>query len=145
MAKRSGCTLICFAIIAASCSRADEAVESEPTTNNMTGPDWSDPAVVMEATNSTVIGKAIPDTSKTSSKPSSGVSSNGMPTTTRTMNFDTCVRQIQAYAGSIGVAPINIVETSDVRIVRFPATDGSVLLTCSRPDRKMILVQSPHR
>lgn len=72
------------------------------------------------------------------------VSSNGMPTVTKTMDFQVCIQTIQTMAGEMGVAPINIVETPDVRIVRFNTADGSVLVTCSKPDNKLVMVQSPH-
>ena len=61
---------------------------------------------------------------------------------TRSMSFEACVATIQKLAGQLGAAPINIVETSDLRIVRFMTVDGSVLITCSRPDRKAIITQS---
>lgn len=74
-----------------------------------------------------------------------GTSSTGMPTATRTMDFETCLATVRDMATDLGVAPINIVETSDVRVVRFNTSDGSVLITCSGPDQKMIAVQSPHQ
>lgn len=74
-----------------------------------------------------------------------GVSSDGLPTMTKVMDFQTCLRTIQTMATDFGVAPVNIVETTDVRIVRFNTSDGSVLVTCSGPDGKMVAVQSPHQ
>jgi hypothetical protein len=66
-------------------------------------------------------------------------------TTTEAMSFDACVRSIQTTAAQLGVAPINIVETNIVRMVRFCADDGqSVLVTCSGPDRKRAITLSPH-
>jgi len=50
-----------------------------------------------------------------------------------------------AQVSQYGVAPINVVETSDVRIVRFLTSDGSVLISCSRPDRKMVVTISLKR
>ena len=70
-------------------------------------------------------------------------SSSGMETVTRTMSYRDCINQISVVATQFGVAPINIVETSAMRTVRFPTSDGSVLVTCSRPDRKMVLIRSP--
>jgi len=58
--------------------------------------------------------------------------------TSKTMSYEDCLRVIQNTATQLGVAPINIVETSEMRMVRFPTADGSVLVTCSRPDRKMV-------
>ena len=62
--------------------------------------------------------------------------------TTKTMSFENCLQVIRSTAVDLGVAPINIVETNDLRMVRFPTADGSVLVTCSRPDRKMVLTIS---
>lgn len=62
---------------------------------------------------------------------------------TQSMSFEGCLLVIRNTAGELGVAPVNIVETSDLRIVRFPTADGSVLVTCSRPDQKMVITQSP--
>ncbi len=58
--------------------------------------------------------------------------------TSKSMSFQDCLRVIQNTASQLGVAPINLVETSDLRMVRFPTTDGSVMVTCSKPDRKMV-------
>ena len=62
--------------------------------------------------------------------------------TSKAMGFEDCLRTIRGVAADLGVAPINIIETNDVRIVRFLTSDGSVLITCSRPDRKMITMIS---
>lgn len=75
----------------------------------------------------------------------SSVSSDGLPTMTKSMDFQSCLRTIQSMASEFGVAPTNIVETTEVRIVRFNTSDGSVLVTCSAADRKMVAVQSPHQ
>lgn len=66
----------------------------------------------------------------------------GAQSTARPMEFDRCLQLIRSTAGKLGVAPINIVETNDLRMVRFVTADGSVLVTCSRPDRKMVLTRS---
>ena len=55
------------------------------------------------------------------------------------MSFEQCLTMIRQVSGQRGVAPVNIVETNAVRMVRFPTADGSVLVTCSRPDRKMVV------
>ena len=71
----------------------------------------------------------------------------GLADTTKTTNtsFEKCLALIQAAATNTGVAPVNIVETSILRMVRFPAADGSLLITCSKPDAKMIVQQSSKR
>lgn len=59
--------------------------------------------------------------------------------TVKTMSFESCISNIQTISGQLGIVPVNIVETNDLRIVRFVTSDGNVLVTCSRPDRKMLL------
>ena len=60
-------------------------------------------------------------------------------TQTQYIGFDQCLRVIRDIAARLGMAPINIVETNVLRMVRFVTSDGSVLVTCSRPDRKMVI------
>jgi hypothetical protein len=62
--------------------------------------------------------------------------------TTRDMSFEDCLRTIRKVASDLGVAPINIVETDILRIVRFLTSDGSVLVTCSKPDNKLIITKN---
>lgn len=64
--------------------------------------------------------------------------------TSRNMSFDACLATIDVAARQFGT-PINVVDSSDVRIVRIPTSDGSVLITCSRPDQKMITTRSSQR
>jgi hypothetical protein len=65
--------------------------------------------------------------------------------TSDSMSFEQCLQVIRQTASELGVAPINIVETNILRMVRFCTTDGSVLITCSDPDQKMVLTASPYR
>jgi len=58
------------------------------------------------------------------------------------MSYEACIALIQATAEQVGQAPINVVETSELRIVRFITSDGSVLVSCSRPDGKAVITQS---
>jgi hypothetical protein len=58
-------------------------------------------------------------------------------TQTRTMSFDACLSRIRSTSTDLGVAPINIVETTDLRVVRWVTADGGVVMTCSRADQKM--------
>jgi len=62
--------------------------------------------------------------------------------TSMSMTFEECLQTIQKTATQLGVAPVNIVDTTVMRIVRFETRDGSVLVTCSRPDQKMIMTVS---
>lgn len=62
--------------------------------------------------------------------------------TSKSMSFEQCLQVIRQTATELGVAPINIAETSDLRMVRFNTRDGSVLVTCSRPDQKLVMTVS---
>jgi len=61
---------------------------------------------------------------------------------TTSMSFEDCLNRIRTISGRFGIAPVNIVETNDLRVVRFLTSDGTVLVTCSRPDRKMVVTMS---
>ena len=64
---------------------------------------------------------------------------------TERMSFERCNEVIQRMAEQIGLAPINLVDTSVLRMVRFPTNDGSgesILITCSKPDRKLVISKS---
>lgn len=59
------------------------------------------------------------------------------------MTFENCQLMIRQTAVNLGQAPINIVETSMLHIVRFVTNDGSndsVLVTCSKPDNKAMMI-----
>lgn len=58
------------------------------------------------------------------------------------MSYDKCLLLISRTATQLGVAPINIAETNDLRMVRFVASDGTVLVTCSRLDGKAVITKS---
>jgi hypothetical protein len=62
----------------------------------------------------------------------------------RSMPFEQCLQVIRRTASELAVAPVNIVETDILRMVRFCTVDGSVLVSCSRPDEKMVLTRSPY-
>lgn len=64
------------------------------------------------------------------------------PATVRSVSFEACQETIRQMAQTLGVAPTNIVETSDTRVVRLPAADGSLLVTCSRAKGTMALTPS---
>jgi len=61
---------------------------------------------------------------------------------TRSISFEECLALIRQMATEFAVAPVNIVETNDLRIVRFLTVDGSVLVTCSRLDQVMVVTMS---
>jgi hypothetical protein len=64
-------------------------------------------------------------------------------TETQSMSFESCLATIRQVATKLAVAPINIVETDILRMVKFKTVDGSVLVTCSRPDNEMIIITTP--
>lgn len=53
----------------------------------------------------------------------------------------TALNFIRDTSAQLGVA-INIAETSELRMVKFLTADASVLVTCSNPDRKMVMTVS---
>jgi hypothetical protein len=63
----------------------------------------------------------------------------------RDLPFEDCLLLIQDVGQSLGVEATSVVETSDMRFVRFSVSDGSLLVTCSRPDSKIVMVRSPVR
>lgn len=65
--------------------------------------------------------------------------------TSQSMPFEQCLQAIRNTASRLGIAPINIVETNILRMVRFCADNESVLVTCSQRDHKMVITTSPHR
>ncbi|WP_323015481.1 hypothetical protein [Devosia sp.] len=58
------------------------------------------------------------------------------------MSFEACLGKIRSTAAQLGQAPINIAETNELRMVKFLTSDGSVMITCSRPDGRMIVTKS---
>ena len=73
------------------------------------------------------------------------IESVGIESAVRPLAFDACLALIVRTAEDLGVAPVNIVETSIVRMVRFPVTDGSVMITCSKLDQNVVITRSPNR
>jgi hypothetical protein len=72
---------------------------------------------------------------------SSGVAF-ALETQTKSMSFEACLATIREVSSALETAPINIVETNILRVVRFVTADGSVLVSCSQPDNKMIVMKS---
>ena len=63
----------------------------------------------------------------------------------RDLPFEECLLLIRDVGQSLGIEGTSVVETSDMRLVRFTVSDGSLLVTCSRPDSRIIMVRSPVR
>jgi hypothetical protein len=58
---------------------------------------------------------------------------------TEAMAFATCIALTEEMSKEMGVAPANVLRTQDVWLTRIDAADGSVILTCSRPDNRLTL------
>ena len=73
----------------------------------------------------------------------------GLETTTKEMGFDSCVALQSQFANELtssgNYKVVNIVDTDILSIKRMCTNDGSVLVTCSKPDNKMVLTKSPHQ
>lgn len=65
--------------------------------------------------------------------------------TSETMDFRTCVASIDVVAGKVGIKPHVLVDTAIMKMVRFRTQDGSLLVTCSKPDQKRVFTQSSRR
>lgn len=78
-----------------------------------------------------------------------GTSGSGANTETRSMDYLTCVSEQRAYANQFRAAGASVydveVGTSSAKAIRICGGDGSVLVTCSSPDRKMIIHRSSYR
>lgn len=65
--------------------------------------------------------------------------------TSSPMAFKTCVLSIDVVAQQVGSRPSVIVDTTLLKMVRFHTSDGSVLVTCSKPDGTRVLTRSTKR
>jgi len=63
----------------------------------------------------------------------------------RDMDFDECSRVIESAARQLGLAYADIADTDTLRVVRFPVSDGSVLVTCSRFDDTMVVTKTDEK
>lgn len=57
--------------------------------------------------------------------------------TAKEMDFDDCIKVIEKTVSQLSVPFNTIVNTKILRMVKIATADGSILLTCSKPDRKM--------
>jgi hypothetical protein len=66
-----------------------------------------------------------------------------METTSRTLPlaFNKCLGIIRYTGVQTGVPPVNIVKTHSMRMARFDTEGGSVLITCSRADQKIVITR----
>lgn len=71
--------------------------------------------------------------------PSAHAAAQDADTRTEAMPFAECLSLIGEISEQFGVKPASILRTKDVRVVRVDGSDGAVIVTCSRPDNKVIL------
>lgn len=61
------------------------------------------------------------------------------------MSFEDCLARKETVISQLGVNPkdiIPVVNTNIMTMTKLCTVDGSVIVTCSRPDNKMVLTQS---
>lgn len=61
----------------------------------------------------------------------------------RAMDFSACTKMMQNQVLEHGVARTRVIVNTDIlKSLRICTAEGSVLMTCSHPDRKMVLTKS---
>jgi len=71
-----------------------------------------------------------------------------IPSESRNMDFDECKKlQAGTLLSSVGTKTkvFSTVTTDILTSIRVCTTDGSVLLSCSKPDNKMVVTKSPYQ
>ena len=71
-----------------------------------------------------------------------------LPTDTRSMSFAACQQALRQTIQTTGVRPwdvVRIIDTDGYSVTRVCTSDGSILITCNGPDRKMAVTKSPYR
>ncbi|MEZ0246058.1 MAG: hypothetical protein ACAH09_05420 [Methylophilaceae bacterium] len=64
---------------------------------------------------------------------------------TISLSFEECLARKETVISQLGVNPKNIipvVNTNIMTMTKLCTVDGSVIVTCSKPDRKMVITQS---
>lgn len=67
-------------------------------------------------------------------------------TKTMSLEFNDCIARREQVISSLNVNPrdiIPVVNTGIMTMTRVCTVDGSVLVTCSKPDAKMVITTSP--
>ncbi len=86
-------------------------------------------------------GLALFDLTLAAVSPASAESDNHA----RSMKFEDCLGVIHAAADHLGIVPVDVADTALLRIVRFPVSDGSVVVICSRADEKIVVTKTDDR
>ena len=71
-----------------------------------------------------------------------------LPSESRSMDFDECKKlQASTLLSSVGTKTkiFSTVTTDVLTSIRVCTADGSVLLSCSKPDNKMVVTKSPYQ
>lgn len=71
-----------------------------------------------------------------------------LPTAIRSMSFAACQQHLRQTVRTMGVRPwdvVRIIDTDGYSVTRACTSDGTVLITCNGPDRKMVATKSPYR
>ncbi len=63
---------------------------------------------------------------------------------TKVMDFEVCKMFTEKSVRDLGVPYDAVVRTGILWVTKIPVSDGAVLITCSKPDRKMVLTQSTY-
>lgn len=61
------------------------------------------------------------------------------------LSFEECIARREAVINQLGVNPrdiIPVVNTNIMTMTKLCTVDGSIIVTCSKPDRKMVVTQS---
>ena len=64
---------------------------------------------------------------------------------TMSMSFQECIAKREAVITQLGVNPrdiIPVVNTNVMTMTKLCTVDGSIIVTCSKPDRKMVVTTS---
>lgn len=77
-------------------------------------------------------------------EPEPAPNSDTLPTNTiENISFDQCLTMKARTFAQLNARPISIVSTNMVTVDRVCVAEGSVLITCSAPDSKMVITTSP--
>lgn len=66
-------------------------------------------------------------------------------TVTQTISFKGCLAAAQKLADQVGVKLVRVIDTASVKMFRVPGSDGTISVTCSAKERKMVLSRTPKR
>lgn len=70
---------------------------------------------------------------------------SGRETVVQTISFKGCLNAAQALANQIGVKPAVVIDTKWVKMFRITGSDGTILVTCSGKERKMVISRTRQR